>query len=166
MHLSGGIEAASVLPIMLNLNLLAGLPIDKQPVFVILEIDSGGGEFDAGFALAKAIENSRVPVVCIVDGEAASMAFYVLQSCAVRSMTARSTLMWHGVSLAGIESMNIVQMAAFQNRIETMNKASLAHVSKRLKISKEEVAAKIAQHDWWFASDEALAIGAIDTVIP
>src|SRR5882724_8643548 len=46
--------------------------------YLLIEIDSGGGGIDAGFVLAKAIETSPVPVVCVADVNAMSMAFVIL----------------------------------------------------------------------------------------
>lgn len=143
------------------------MEVDLSPTKVdgiIIEINSGGGDFDSGFVISKIIETSPIPVMCIVDGEAASMAFYILQSCQIRAMTDRSTLMWHSVSLVG-GGVNSTNIESLGNRIAAMNRASAAHVAKRMNISKETVADKIKNHDWWMAADEALLIGAVDVVI-
>jgi ATP-dependent Clp protease protease subunit len=135
-----------------------------RPAAIFLEIDSEGGEVDAGFALTKAIEASPVPVICIVDGQAASMAFYVLQSCDVRAMTPRSSLMMHQVTLIGaIKASNI---KALQKQIDTYNKAMVGQCAAKMKLTSAQISAKIADGDWWMGTDEALEVGAIDSVVP
>lgn len=82
---------------------------------VVLEINSEGGEVEAGFVIAKAIEDSQAPVHCVVDGEALSMAYFILQSCDTRSITPRSKLMAHnphqqGAYIAiGVPMENVVE---------------------------------------------------------
>lgn len=161
--LAGTINADNAKTVIVGLMLADMNP--QKPQAVVIDIDSGGGEFDAGFAIVKAIEASTIPIICVVDGEASSMAFYILQSCDTRVMTSRSTLMWHSVSLAGMP-VNATNIDGLRQRLDVMNAASLAHVSKKLKIAPAEVASKIERHDWWMASQEALAVGAVDSVIP
>ena len=62
---------------------------------VVIELNSDGGSVTDGFRLAREIEKSRVPVICVVEGSAASEGFYLLQSCTERYMTKRSMLMIH-----------------------------------------------------------------------
>jgi len=162
--LQGEINDASATNVIVGI-LLAGMAAPQnRPDAIVLDIDSGGGEFSAGFEIVKAIEHSPIPVICIVDGEAASMAFYILQSCDQRVMTRRSTLMWHGVTLVGGNGVNMINLPGLQNRLEAMNEAALAHVSHRLNIPASEVAEKIKYRDWWMAATEALRVGAVDSV--
>lgn len=134
---------------------------------VVMEINSPGGEVDAGFKLARTMENLSVPVVCVVDGEAASMAFYLLQSCTVRFMTARSTLMAHGVSyrIANTQG-NAEQFSEMSDALKASTLAVVMHVSARMKVTPEQFAAKIAGRAWYMAYKEALEVGAVDSVVP
>ncbi len=165
MYLTGEVTPKTVLPLILNLSALNKLPPAQRPAVVVIEINSGGGEYEAGFLLVKAIEASPIQVLCQVDGMAASEAFFILQACDARSATARSTLMWHNVTLseANVTAVNAASLAKY---VEVLNKAALSHVSKKLKLTKEEVAEKIRFSDWWMSPDEALLFGAIDAVIP
>jgi ATP-dependent protease ClpP protease subunit len=63
------------------------------PIFVILR--TGGGSARAGFIMARAIQESANPVVCIADTMAMSMGFYILESCDRRIMTKNALLMMH-----------------------------------------------------------------------
>lgn len=165
MYLTGEITPKTVLPLIVNLGMLNKLPAAQRPAVVVIEINSGGGEYEAGFLLTKAIESSPIQVLCQVDGTAASEAFFILQSCDARSATARSVLMWHNVTLseANVTAVNASSLAKY---VEVLNKAALNHVSKKLKLTKDEVAEKIRFADWWMSPDEALTFGAIDAVIP
>lgn len=73
---------------------------------VILEINTDGGDVDAGFKLAKAIERAKKPVTCVVDGHAFSMGSYIFEACGRRVMTKRSILMIHeaGMQASGHEA--------------------------------------------------------------
>lgn len=161
-NLSGEITAVKVEPLIAALRAIPDMTV--KPAAIFIEIDSEGGEVDAGFALTKAIEASPVPVICIVDGQAASMAFYILQSCDVRAMTPRSSLMMHQVTLIGaIKASNIKTL---QKQVETYNKAMVGQCSAKMKLPANEIADKIADGDWWMGADEALMVGAVDSVVP
>ena len=162
MTLFGSIGNSSVLPIVMRLAAIQELPTNRRPANFTIEINSEGGEYDAGFLLTRAIEDSPVPVICVVDGEAASMAFYILQSCNVRIMTRRSMLMAHyGFLRATItmENVDILKM-----RLGAMNSGMVAHYAKRMKLSETEIHTKLRQGDWWLTADEALRIGAVDSL--
>jgi len=161
-HLAGEITAVSVGPLVAALSALPDMT--TKPAAIFVEINSEGGEVEAGFALAKAIEASPVPVICIVDGQAASMAFYILQSCDVRAMTPRSSLMMHQVTLVG--AMKASTIKALQKQIDTYNKAMVGQCAAKMKLPATEIADKIAAGDWWMAADEALEVGAVDSIIP
>ena len=158
------VDSESVTPFINLLKSLDFMELEKLPEVIVIEWDSPGGEVEAGFDLSKAIERSPVPVVCIVDGDAASMAFYILQSCDARFATPRSMLMIHSVSIQG--NVNGPSAGQLKNLIDVYNKALLGHIAARLKVSKEEVANRIAHGEWWMDAEEALAIGAIDGIVP
>ena len=163
--LQGEVNDAMATKVILGILLAPMGPEKTRPDGIIIDIDSGGGDFDAGFEIVKAIEASPIPVICVVDGQADSMAFYILQSCDQRVMTRRSSLMWHGITLVGGSGVNMVNLPGLQKRLEVMNEAALAHVSHRLKIPASEVAEKIKYGDWWMAATEALKVGAVDSLI-
>jgi ATP-dependent protease ClpP protease subunit len=165
MYLHGMITEKSVLPLVANFTKLVQLPKEKRPALVVIEINSYGGDYDASFLLAKTIEMSPIEVLCQVDGTAASGAFFILQSCDHRTATGRSSLMWHNATMGDID-ITANNVAAIAKRIEVLNAGMTHHVAKKLKISKQEVAAKIALSDWWMTPDEALTVGAIEAVVP
>lgn len=91
------------------------------------------------------------------------MAFYVLQSCTVRKMTARSALMMHQVTLVDVE-LNMSNIRVFEKRMMMYNNGIVKQLARRLKISEAEIAKNI-QTDWWMDSAEALSVGAIDSIV-
>ena len=138
---------------------------------IILEINSPGGSVRAGFLLAKAIEHSESPVVCVVDGEADSMAFAILQSCQLRVMTKRSSLMWHQPSLSGNFSgqeddwKQLGENAA--NALRAVNKALAQTIAARLGMPVKDLMSKTNHgREWWLDSDQALKVNAVDMVEP
>lgn len=133
---------------------------------VMLELNTPGGEYTSGHDMARAIEESPVTVVCVVDGMDASMGFYLLQSCDRRLMTKRSTLMTHGV-LAGIQepALNAHDLRNRLYRAEALDRAYAEHAVARMTISLGQYLSKVADgKEWWIAWPEALKVGAIDAV--
>lgn len=134
---------------------------------VVIEFNTPGGSVDAGFKLAKAIEDSPIPVHCVVDGMAASMGFYLLQSCSTRTMTSRSTLMAHEPAIGTAKFYG--QQVRWQNIAELLRTTASAanhHLCHRMAISFEDFSKRIdGGREWWFTSEEALKWKAVDVVI-
>jgi len=139
----------------------------ESPGNVVIVIDSPGGSVPAGLALSKAIEQHDGTVACVVDGMAASMALYILQSCDVRLMTKRSTLMAHEISLSGVMEGNPNNWQAVVAMMKALNRALLEHTIHRTNASFEEAHANtVGGLQWWMNWDEALARGFVDRVVP
>lgn len=68
----------------------------KEPPCIYLHINSHGGDAFAGLSAMNAIENTKVPVVCIVDGFVASAATFLLMGATGgRQMRKNSTILIH-----------------------------------------------------------------------
>lgn len=132
---------------------------------IVLEINSPGGVVDDGFRLVKAIERSKAPVICVVDGDAASMAFYLLQSCTDRVMTKRSTLMAHGPALGGNFYGRANDWKAIADYLRISEDALIEHMVHRMKMTVPEFKAKIEHGDWWMGWAEAFDVAAVDRVV-
>lgn len=135
---------------------------DKE---IDITIDSPGGSVMDGWRLSRAIEaaeDAGVPVICTVDGMAASMAFYELQSCTVRVMKKRSLLMAHGPAMASLggKAQTLEEEAAFLRALE---RALANHETAKMKIGVDEFIRR-SQKDWWMGYGEALEVGAVDLV--
>lgn len=160
---SADIDAANVIQAMRVIDKMG-----HRYKYILMEINSSGGDIDAGFELAKAIENSPVPIVCVVDGEADSMAFYILQSCHMRLMTTRSTLLIHKPSTVFNNCPvrgNDEFYAQLANRLHKWSQAMTQHYANHMKVSAKFIARKIRYHDWVLNADEALKVGAVDGTI-
>lgn len=132
----------------------------------VLELNTPGGSVPAGFELAKKIEEAKVPVVCVVDGMAASMGFYILQSCPLRVMTARSMLMIHEPSLSAEMSGPPNDWDAVTEALKAMREAMAYHCNRRLTTTIQEYHAKTdGGKAWWFSWVDAKKYHAIDLVV-
>lgn len=132
----------------------------------VLEINTPGGNVGSGFRLAKAIEESSVPVVCIVDGRAASMGFYILASCPMRVMTRRSTLMIHEPQVDGNASGPTNDWRNVADMLAVLRVAMAVHCNKRMTSSMDEYRARTdGGKAWWFDWKDAKHYNAVDVVI-
>jgi len=137
-----------------------------QAKAVLLEINTEGGSIDAGFELARAIEQSSMPVTCVVDWNALSMGYYILQSCDVRVMTKRSILMIHQPAF------DLERVSGNQNLfedygswLEHMNLAMVQHNIAKTKIPMKLVLKKIEYKMWFLGWEEALKYKAVDCIV-
>lgn len=137
--------------------------IKKGIKTVVVEIDSQGGSVAAGMLIAKDIERYPGVVVCVVDGQAMSMALFILQSCDVRVMTPRSVLMAHQPSTRTSGQPTVIQDTA--EYLKRLNIAMAKHITRRSNISLEYYLNRI-QHgqEWYMAFDEAVQYGFVDLV--
>jgi ATP-dependent protease ClpP protease subunit len=134
---------------------------------ILLELNSPGGSVEAGFKLAKAIENSHVPVVCVVDGEAASMSFFLLQSCDVRLMTKRSRLMAHQPSMSGNFRGTEEEWRNVAEALRVLTIAMSEHMCHKLKMPIKECQSRmIGSAQWWMDWSEAKKLNAVDNIVP
>ncbi len=138
-----------------------------HPKKIVLPINSGGGSVPAGWELIKAIEASKAPVTCVVDGGmAASMAFATLQSCQERIVTHRASLMAHQMSLGGEMRGQPERWANVLRMMRAMEAALDWQCAHRLKITLDEYKRLIdSGKELWLTGDEAVAMGAADRIV-
>ncbi len=127
----------------------------------ILEIDSPGGRADVareiGHLLGEAARGGLV-VDCLVDGHAASAAFYVLQSCPPgrRAMTAPS-----------ISATDDVAFENFRAAMRAEAAAWATHCAARLKVTRKDYDERTrAGRQWFMTAAQAVEYGAVDVVLP
>lgn len=132
---------------------------------IVIEINTPGGSVWAGMRLAKAIEESPAPVTCVVDGMAASMGFYILQSCHTRVMTRRSLLMTHQPATGGLLYGPAEKYEGLAELLRKLSHAMVEHMAARMKISVADFEKRIDGKDWWLTNDEAVAVGAVDALV-
>lgn len=104
----------------------------SDPIY--LDIDSPGGSVLEGLRVIRAIEKAQyrgVPIICTVDGMAASMAMHILGSCSQRYAYRTSILMWHPASI-GIMARVTEEDA---HRLATQLKLLTHYLDEKLRLS-------------------------------
>jgi membrane-bound serine protease (ClpP class) len=137
----------------------------KKPVAIVVEMETYGGEVDAGRRMAKAIEESGAPVTCVVDTEAESMGFYILQSCPTRLMTKRARLMVHEPSLSQNISGKSGDYAKVSRQLDSLNRAMCEQEAGRMTVSPDELRRRIRGTEWYMNWEDALKFKAVDGVV-
>jgi ATP-dependent Clp protease protease subunit len=133
---------------------------------LVIEFNTPGGSVFAGMQLAKHIEQSPVPTVCVVDGMAASMGFYLLQSCTYRVMTSRSLLMAHQPASGGLLYGPAEKYERLAEVLRKLGHAMATHCARRMSVSVDEYEKRIEKGgEWWFDERDALLYGAVDRVV-
>lgn len=134
---------------------------------VMLRIDSFGGSVFAGLDFIKNMDEVRkrgVRVECVVDSKAMSMGFVILQSvCDRRLMTRRSVLLAHEAA-SKIEG-NATELESEAAFLRALSKALAGVCADRMGMTLADFEARIAGRDWVMASDEALAVHAVDGLV-
>ena len=137
----------------------------KDSTEIIVKIDSPGGSSSAGLKMGEALKRSKVPSVCIVEGDAYSAAFFLLQACGRRLAVDSGRLMAHAPYFAQIDHANEKELTDMAAQLRMLTNAYIDLCAKRFKITRAEIAEKINNHDWWMDTAEALKIGALDGLI-
>lgn len=129
---------------------------------VVVEINSPGGNVFAALEIQKAIERHPKPVICVVDGLAASAAFVTLQSCDVRTMTDRSILMAHHASFNGAAGQS-QELQNATDALRAIDRALTLFCAKRMGMEPDAFEAHVSGgREWWLALDEATKMRAVD----
>jgi ATP-dependent protease ClpP protease subunit len=138
---------------------------------VMLELNTAGGDPEAGHEMTRSIEMSPVRVICVADGVVASAGMYIFQSCDVRYMTKRSMLVTHNIHLQykhGTEDNDVITIVSARDTSDTLAVASAAFaeqiVHRAKNITIQQYIAKVAYIDWEMGYAEALHYGFIDKV--
>ena len=139
--------------------------IHKMNGPVIIIIDSPGGSVFAGLEIIKAIKHYPEPVMCVVDGIAASMAAVILESCDGRAATIYSVVMLHGGSTQLDERVNEHELKEATQVLDVVNRAMAEIVAPRLGMTVDEYLALTEAHELWFTARQALEHHVIDKVI-
>lgn len=149
--------------------LIAGIEDANEPLFgskadsILLVIDSPGGSVPDGIRISRAIEESKVPVVCVVDVEAASMAAYILESCQVRLITKRSSIMIHEPAMSGEISGQQTVWKNIAEWLRVMTKGMAEHIASRMTVTPASIIERIRGGAMWFLDwEDALKFGAVD----
>jgi ATP-dependent protease ClpP protease subunit len=130
-----------------------------------LIIDSPGGSMAASIAISEAVK-SNGSVKCIVRRMAASGAFAIFQACAQRLVGPKAQLGTHEPQKALPFYVDRFDLLRAYWEADASSKAWNERCRARLKMTAEAYDAKVREKTWVMDAQEAVAIGAADSVIP
>jgi ATP-dependent protease ClpP protease subunit len=130
-------------------------------------INSPGGSVHHGMRIKNSFDKSSIKIVCLVDGEAASMAFYILQGCHVRLMTSGSKLLAHKTRIRSNHTDILTANDLFRTALmlESIDEVLVQIMVANMSVSREFIESKIDNNDWIMGPEEALCAGAVDAII-
>jgi ATP-dependent Clp endopeptidase proteolytic subunit ClpP len=137
-----------------------GFELPYMPI--TLRINSFGGSVFAGMSAADAIQNSRSPVITIIDGAAASAATFMSVVGARRLMTRNSHALIHQLSSGFWGTFENIKDEV-QNLNLLMERITEFYV-RHANIPKK-VLAETLKRDIWFDAKTCLKYGLVDEVI-
>lgn len=157
LKLSGEVTLPSVTKVLYGLIQVEG----RGDKFVVLRIDSDGGDFDAAVALGRFIAGTPMKVVCLVDGHAISAAFYILQTCDVRVATEDAFLGAHAVQLGE----GVTPTPRLLQEIALANEHMADVVLAQSKYPREQYMKKVSDTEvWGMTSGMAQRLGFLTTI--
>lgn len=133
--------------------------LTPEPLY--LHINSCGGDLQEGMAAVDAIQNSKIPIYTIIEGEAASAATFLSVAGKKRFITENSVLLIHQLSSGAWGTMEELEDEHKNNKFFMEKIYSL--YSKYTKISEKKLK-KILKHDLWWNADKAIKYGFVDAI--
>lgn len=144
----------------LNKELLKySIEYDCPPPNIYLHINSPGGDLLSAFSTVDVIKNSRVPIISIVEGSAASAATIISMVCHKRYISPSSFMLIHQLSSENCGKYeelkdNFVNSTKFMNLVYNLYKKHTTMNDSDIK--------KILSHDLWLTSKECVSRGLVD----
>ena len=132
-----------------------------EPPNIYLHINSFGGSLFAAFATIDTIINSKIPIVSIIEGCAASAATIISMVCHKRYCTQNSFMLIHQLS-TGASGKYEEMKDDFMNDtklMELLYKLYLEHTSMDIKTIK-----RVLKRDLWWDATKCLEHGLIDGI--
>ena len=144
----------------LNKELLKyAIEYDCEPPNIYLHINSYGGCLFSAFSVIDTIKNSRVPIVSIVEGNAASAATMMSMVCKKRYITQNSFMLIHQLSSASSGNFEAL-------KDDFLNDTKLMELIYKLyrentTMSEKEIK-NVLKRDIWWTSEECIKAGLVD----
>jgi ATP-dependent protease ClpP protease subunit len=146
----------------LNKELLQyAIEYEVEPPNIYLHINSFGGSLFAAFSTIDIIINSKIPVISIIEGCAASAATIISMVCHKRYCTQNSFMLIHQLSTGAMgkyeemkdDFMNDTKLMELLYKLyQEHTKMDMKHIKKTLK------------RDLWWGSEECLKNGLVDEI--
>ena len=134
----------------------------QDPGKIHLHINSYGGSVFAGFSSVDYIMNSKVPVVSIIEGCAASAATIMSVVASHRQINKHAYMLIHQLS-SGMWGKYQEQKDAIANSDRLMEMIINIY-EEHTKIPKKELN-KLLKHDLWWDAETCLKYGLVDEII-
>jgi len=129
---------------------------------IFLHVNSHGGDLFDGLAAMDEIRKSKVPIISIVDGCAASAATLMTIAANKRQINKHAYMLVHQLSsgMWGKYKEMKDEMENVDNMMKTVRKIYLEYT----KIPKKKLN-EILDHDLWFDAETCLKYGLVDEII-
>lgn len=145
---------------------------EKLPAEVRVVINSPGGNVSAAEGITNVFMFGRangIKVRCMVDGEASSAAFWILEACGERMATPKSRFMAHSpyIVATGQIVLTIPLLEEFLEELIQDDRQLAAVVAPRLGMTPDSFRLKLRAagiQGWRFGAIEAISLHAIDSI--
>ncbi len=134
---------------------------ETEPPNIYLHINSFGGSLFAAFSTIDTIINSKIPIISIIEGCAASAATIISIVCHKRYSTSNSFMLIHQLSTGAMGKYEEMKDDFLNDTklMELLYKLYQDHTTMDLKTIK-----KVLKRDLWWDSNECLKNGLIDEI--
>lgn len=146
----------------LNKELLKhSIEYDCPPPNIFLHINSNGGCLLSAMSCVDTIRNSRVPIVSIIEGCAASAATVISMVCHRRYISENSFMLIHQIT-TGVYGKYQEIKDDYMNDTKFMERLySLYQTYTKMNLKKIK---EVMNHDIWWDSDECISNGLVDSL--
>ena len=134
---------------------------NSAPPNIYLYINSLGGDLLSAFGVVDTIKNSRIPIVSIIHGQAASAATIISMSCHKRYITRHSFMLIHQLS-TGCEGKYEELYENFKN--DTLFMDTLYDLYSEHTTMKKADIKEALKHDLWWGAKECIEKGLVDDI--
>lgn len=156
-------DKENILPLVAAIQEYNIMPEDKAPKMITLMINSPGGMVDWLFPLVNAIRLSKIPVLTVADGMAASCGCMLLMAGDKRVAMATANIMSHQYS--GGHSGKEHEIYASRKSDDMVSEKILQHYARCTGKSEKYIRKHLlGPSDVWLSPDEAKLRGVIDEV--
>ena len=134
---------------------------NTPPPAIYLHINSGGGSLFAAFSTIDTIMNSKIPIVSIIEGCAASAATIISMVCHKRYITPNSFMLIHQLSTGVYGKFEEIKDNFINDEalMKLLYKLYNEHTSMDNKTIKT-----VLKRDIWWTADECLEHGLVDDI--
>jgi ATP-dependent Clp protease protease subunit len=141
--------------------LMYAIEYDCEPPSIYLHINSPGGCLFSAFSTIDTIINSKIPIISIIEGAAASAATIISMVCHKRYITANSFMLIHQLSTGSEGKYEEIKENYLNDTklMELLYKLYLEHTTMSIKKIKE-----VLKHDIWWDANECVLNGLVDGI--